>query len=322
MPCKPVLQTTMLCGSLTLLMTSGCGEEGTPSPIDEPNEIDTPSAESAEDQPKAPDTARAAPPAADLPASFTDSVQGYHQKQVPFEMILIPGDEAKGIKPFYIGKTEVSRAMFLRWAYGDDVEDAFELAKLIEKGLRPSPIYSEHVALHVARGKGDWLAYPAIGMSHLTARSYCLWLSEKTGKRYRLPNDVEWLHALELSGGVPNDREALLRQAMLEDNTEWTIDGFFPEPRRVAEGEPNRLGLVNLLGNATEWVESDAEDRWVRGGHFGLKADDLTETWKAIEDQSVWNETYPQLPYSRFWYLDFYYTGLRLVCEVESVEPE
>ena len=259
---------------------------------------------------------------ADLPASFTDRVLGYHDKQVPFEMILIPGDAGGGIKPFYVGKTEVSREMFLRWAYAQDLESVVEIAKLIEKGLRPSPIYSEHIALHVARGEGNWLEYPAIGMSQLTAKSYCLWLSEQTGKRYRLPTDEEWMHVLKLSGGVPKDRDELLEQATLEDNTEWTFDGFFPQPRRVADGKPNKLGLVNLLGNATEWVESNDKERWVRGGHFALKARDLTGDWRAVEDQSVWNETYPQLPPSRFWYLDFYYTGLRLVCEVDSVEVD
>jgi formylglycine-generating enzyme required for sulfatase activity len=154
-------------------------------------------------------------------------------------------------------------------------------------------------------------------MSWRTAQAYCLWLSEQTGKKYRLPTDEEWMHVLELSGGVPEDREALLSIALFEDNVEWGELGFFPQPRRVDEGKLNKLGLINLLGNATEWVEPAEKEKWVRGGHFGLKADAFTKDWRAVEDQSVWNESYPQLPYSRFWYLDFYYTGLRLVCEAE-----
>ncbi|MEM6259699.1 MAG: SUMF1/EgtB/PvdO family nonheme iron enzyme [Planctomycetota bacterium] len=257
------------------------------------------------------------------PDSFTDKVLGYQEKQVPFEMVLIAGDEAKGIDPFYIGKTEVSREMFLRWAYGGDLQDGDfnEYHKLIEKDLRPSPIYSEHTALHVARMEEDWLAYPALGMSWRTAQAYCIWLSEQTGKTYRLPTDDEWMHVLELSGGVPSDPKQLLDQAVLEDNAAYDIFGFHL-PRKSDEGVPNRLGLLNLLGNATEWVEPTKEERWVRGGHFALKAEELTDDWRATEDQAVWNEHYPGIPPSRHWYLDFYFTGLRLVCEVESVEPE
>lgn len=126
------------------------------------------------------------------------------------------------------------------------------------------------------------------------------------------------MHVLKLSGGVPKDRAELLSVALLEDNVEWGELGFFPQPRRVDEGKPNKLGLINLLGNATEWVKPTKDEKWVRGGHFGLKADAFSNDWRAVEDQSIWNETYPQLPPSRFWYLDFFYTGLRLVCEPEK----
>jgi hypothetical protein len=304
---------TQHCAFIALLFMVGC--EDVSSPADQ--QLPAPLAPQVEvEQSPSPD-----PLPAHLPASFTDHVLGYHKKQVPFEMVLIPGDEAKGIKPFYVGQTEVSRAMFLRWAYGDDIEIQ-KRAELEAKGLRPSPIYSEHTALHVGRGVDDWLAYPALGMSWLTAQSYCLWLSEQTGKTYRLPTDKEWMHVLERSGGVPTKKEDLLSQALLEDNADWDVFDFFPQPRPVAKGKPNKIGLLNLLGNATEWVQPTEEARWVRGGHFGLKAEALTDDWRAVEDQSVWNESYPQLPPSRFWYLDFYFTGLRLVCEVESVKEE
>ncbi|MFK7790777.1 MAG: formylglycine-generating enzyme family protein, partial [Phycisphaeraceae bacterium] len=177
------------------------------------------------------------------------------------------------------------------------------------------PMYGDHIALGVARDRPDWLDIPAIGMSWLTAQAYCDWLSEETGKTYRLPTDEEWMYVLELSGGVPKERETLLSQGLFDDNADLGERWFYPQPRRVDEGTPNRLGLLNLLGNATEWVEPTEKERWVRGGHFGLKAKDFTNDWRAVEDQEIWNETYPQVPASRFWYLDFYYTGLRLVCE-------
>ncbi|MEM9348370.1 MAG: SUMF1/EgtB/PvdO family nonheme iron enzyme [Planctomycetota bacterium] len=314
MRCKPVLQTTMLCCSLTLLMTSGCGEESTPSPIDEPNESDTPSAESAEGQPGAPDTARGAPPPADLPAAFTDYVPTYHDKKVAFDMVYIPGDLAKQIKPFYVAKTEVTWEMFEFWMNGEDLGTASEQAEARSKGLRPS--YLGHGHPQTDLGLIDDKQQPAIGMSWRVAQTFCRWLSEQTGKHYRLPTDNEWQYLLEQSGGVPEDSKNLLNHALFVDNADWE-ELLFTKPRRVAQGKPDRFGLYDLIGNAAEWVQPMGGKRWVRGGHFGMEAKDFTDDWLSVEDHSVWNESYPALPLSESWYIDHYYQGIRLVCSID-----
>jgi formylglycine-generating enzyme required for sulfatase activity len=38
-------------------------------------------------------------------------------------------------------------------------------------------------------GKGG---HPAICMTQLSAKMYCMWLSARTGKFYRLPTEAEW----------------------------------------------------------------------------------------------------------------------------------
>ena len=55
--------------------------------------------------------------------AFTDYVP-YPSRRVAFEMVLIPGNTTQGIKPFYVGKTEVTWDMFRRWSYGDDLVTA------------------------------------------------------------------------------------------------------------------------------------------------------------------------------------------------------
>ena len=149
------------------------------------------------------------------PDKFTDTIrfdfsentpQGYlrdtmvwvkieRSEQVPFIMTYVPGDPSAGVKPFYLSATEVSATMFYPWATGNGLagQDWVEWAK---QGLRPSRI-SEFV-----RQYGP-LDRPALGMSRRCAELYCAWLSEQTGRAYRLPTDKEWQTALKLAGGVP-----------------------------------------------------------------------------------------------------------------------
>lgn len=304
---------------LGLAMLHACT---TPAPRDAPA-AKTAAQPDAQDHTQQPDT-KPAPP-----ASFTDHVAYYKNEQIPFEMVLIPGSDDGGLTPFYIAKTEVSWDMFIRWSYGEDLQDEknqyAKWAKLRDKGLRPSLAYSEQPGHGLGRSDlKEWKRRPVVGLSWLTARGYCLWLSEKTGRTYRLPTDQEWRHVLELSGGVPRNRTELFEQAQLIDNAQWRQDPFIDQAVTlpVASKKANALGLHDLLGNAAEWVQPEDGKRWVRGGSIWTHAKDLTADWRAVEDQSIWNETYPDFPVSRFWYVDRYDVGFRLVCEVEKPTQE
>lgn len=247
---------------------------------------------------------------ASLPKTYTDSVKYPDREPIPFEMVLVPGGD--GVGPFYMGKHEVTWEMFYNWAYGSDI-NANQYAELQGKNLRPSPLYEDCNQLKLGLGKR-----PALSMSRTTAEAFAKWVSDQTGKTYRIPTDAEWMHALKLGGGMPETEEELFAQAVFIDNAEIQFDPPFLELTDiVGTKQPNALGIHDMIGNAAEWVTDTAADRVVRGGHFMLKADEWTPAWKGVEDQGIWNETYPQLPVSKFWYRDHYYQGIRLVAEVE-----
>ena len=256
-------------------------------------------------------TARAAKAAVDQPlANFTEKIK---PTLVEFDMVLVPGDNAKGIEPFYIGKTEVTWNEFDFWALCKNMPDK-ESINEISKQLRPS---APHDLEKIYRGWGRD-KQPVVGVSRLSAELYCKWLSAQTGRTYRLPTPAEWNRAFELGGGdldAVTDSETLLKSAWFDENGVATDDEGFDQERAmpVATLAPNKLGIHDMLGNAAEWVDGD--EHVVRGGHFKLSSDELTGDHREVEDQDIWNKDYPQEPKSKWWYVNADYVGFRVVCE-------
>ena len=247
-----------------------------------------------------------------LPKAFTAQVQYPGQDPIPFDMVLVPGEGEVG--PFYMAKHEVTWEMFYNWAYGADI-DADTYADLQKKNLRPSPLYEDCDQLKLGLGKR-----PAVSMSRVTAEAFAKWVSEQTGKSFRIPTDAEWQTALKLGGGVPAGRDELFKQAVFLNNAEEQFEPpFLWLSDEVGTKQANALGIHDMLGNAAEWVVDTGADRIVRGGHFmqDLDSEAISADWKSVASQAIWNETYPQEPKSKFWYRDHYYQGIRLVADVE-----
>jgi len=223
-----------------------------------------------------------------------------------FEMIKVPGDSFKGIADFYLGQCEVKWDAFDYWALCQDIsEKQAVLAR--NKLLRPSAPHDLQ-AIYRGWGRKD---QPVIGVSRKSAELYCQWLSEQTGKPYRLPTSQEWMHAFELGGQTElSEKEKI---AWYLNNT-LDDEGFYNRAMKVGTRQPNKLGIHDMLGNASEWV---SDQLVVRGGNFLTNAEDLAGTHAEAEDQNIWNANYPQLPKSIWWYKDANYVGFRVVCEAK-----
>ena len=122
-------------------------------------------------------TSKGAVDIASLPKSFTDHVDYQNARgddnivdlgyEVPFEMILIPGDAEQGIQPFYVQKTEATWQMFRAWSYCTDIEDPLHAATLKDDLLRPTPCYEDASRGHGFDGKA------VLGVSRRNAEAFC-----------------------------------------------------------------------------------------------------------------------------------------------------
>lgn len=102
---------------------------------------------------------------------------------------------------------------------------------------------------------------PVINVVWDDAQAYAAWLSEQTGKRYRLPSEAEWEYAARAGtttrywwGDDVGDNHANCDGC----GSQWDSRQTAP----VGSFEPNAFGLHDMLGNVWEWVEDCWHDRY------------------------------------------------------------
>jgi len=107
-------------------------------------------------------------------------------------------------------------------------------------------------------GRGD---RPVMNVSWKEALAYTQWLSEKTGRPYRLPSDAEWEYAHragEMSRYAWGNEVEFARANCEGCGSLWDGDQTAPVGRFAA----NAFGLYDTAGNVFEWVADCFHDRF------------------------------------------------------------
>ncbi|MBE9517963.1 MAG: SUMF1/EgtB/PvdO family nonheme iron enzyme, partial [Bacteroidetes bacterium] len=299
--------------------------------------------------------------------NFTEYVPG---SNVSFEMLAIPGgsfqmgspedepfrNEDEGptvevsISSFFMAKIEVTwdeyLAFFKQTGSLIKTTDTYSIDQGEVDGISgPTPPYG---APDQGWGKGKM---PAITMTHHAAEVYCQWLSEITGKTYRLPTEAEWEYAVRGGTSTPyffdGDPRRYVNKGIRNklfgvDTTGINSFITYNENSRARSAGPdqvieNPFGLVNMLGNVAEfcadWYAEDAyaqypegiqvnpagpssgEERVVRGGSYREDAAHVRSASRDFTETEAWMNTDPQIPKSVWWYSDCFHVGFRVVCE-------
>lgn len=231
---------------------------------------------------------------ADSPASgpspaFTQRIEG---TTVTIEMVQTAPASGE-TAALWMSRTEIPWDLYNVYVYSLDVAVAGEEADGI---TRPSKPY-----VPPDRGFGT-NGYPAIGMTHHAAASFCQWLSARTGRTYRLPTEAEWEAACAAGQTEDPDRVA------------WHAGNAGGTTHPLASKEANALGLYDMLGNVAEWTDGRDGRPVARGGSY-LDAP-ATLTCDTRQHQTpAWNTSDPQIPKSRWWLADCSFVGFRIVCE-------
>ena len=109
------------------------------------------------------------------------------------------------------------------------------------------------------------LDLPITNISVKDAEEYLKWLTDNTKKKYRLPSKKEWLYA------------AKSKQISLDPNRNCKLNtrGISKGSKlvRATIGSKNSWGLVNYVGNASEWVYDKGRKLVAIGGSYNVPMD-------------------------------------------------
>ncbi len=279
--------------------------------------------------------------------TFTETIPG---TQITFRMTFVPGgsfslgspeteagrdaDEGPqrrvGVDAFWMGVHEVTYDAFSIFQHrnlDNGLGGSSELPFGVDMITRPSQAYEDP-----AHGMGA-TGHPMVGMTRVAAMEFARWLSEKTGRLYRLPTEAEWEHACRAGGDdvytFGDNPGTLVEHAWYANNSGDTF-------HEVGLKEPNAWGIHDLHGNVAEWTM----DRYAADFYAGIPDDEPTANPRAEQstrglgvvrggaynddaaglrcaerfaETTRWKRRDPQMPKSRWWNTDSPHLGFRLM---------
>lgn len=237
------------------------------------------------------------------------------------------------ISPFWMAKLEITWDLYEQWSLDldrqnrDKTKGVTKADQSADAVTRPSKPY---VDMSFGMGKKG---FPAVCMTQKAAKVFCLWLSAKTGRTYRLPTEAEWEYACRAGTksaySFGNDPKQLREYGWFEGNSEEAY-------HKGGLKKPNPWGLYDMHGNVAEWcldqyrpkgypkakkslllVDPLVEPktlypRVVRGGSWADGPLLLRSAARRGSDPD-WKIQDPQIPQSVWYHTDAPFVGFRVV---------
>jgi formylglycine-generating enzyme required for sulfatase activity len=169
-------------------------------------------------------------------------------------------------EPFAMGRFEVTVGQFRAFAQETGYEPT-PGCRIWNEMWTDSPIHGWQNPGQPERLDDD---LPVVCTSWLDAQAYLTWLSEKTGKTYRLPSESEWEYAARAGTSSARFWGESWNEGCEHANTydiagrkaypffDWVhaaCNDHHPGLSPVGSFKPNAFGLFDMVGNVWEWTE-------------------------------------------------------------------
>ncbi|MDR0871596.1 MAG: SUMF1/EgtB/PvdO family nonheme iron enzyme [Planctomycetaceae bacterium] len=233
----------------------------------------------------------------------------------------LPRKQVEIKRPFWMAATEVTNQLYAQF---DPQHDS----RYIDQWCK------DHTTPGYPANKPE---QPVIRVNWNQAAEFCKWLSEKTGKKFRLPTEQEWEWACRAGAGTPMwygnldaDFGKLENMADMQTkkfvvrgvnpqpiNNPPDVEAFIPRAEGVDDGnmieqnvgsyQTNPWGLFDMHGSVAEWTGSDYID--------GSSAADARKVAKggSWRDRPKWSRAGVRRAYQP--YQPVFNVGIRVVCE-------
>jgi formylglycine-generating enzyme required for sulfatase activity len=104
---------------------------------------------------------------------------------------------------------------------------------------------------------------PVTSVSWFDASMFCSWLSQNTGKPYRLPSEAEWERAAR--GGLEGRLYTWGDEAPQQQPDYFEL--WLTGPERVGQRPPNGFGLHDISENVHEWCADWYDQHYYAGSN-------------------------------------------------------
>jgi formylglycine-generating enzyme required for sulfatase activity len=208
-------------------------------------------------------------------------------------MTSIPGgkvqmrDAEAIVKPFSLGRHEVTRGQFLAFVTATD--------------YRPQPAAnSDDGACDIERvnwktpGFDQTDEHPVVCVSVVDAQAYIAWLNQWSSLKFRLPTEAEWEYAARAGTNTAywygDEYDPGMSNGLGATGRDLWEKGTAP----VGQFRANPFGLKDMLGNVSEWVSDCADSETagarscvVRGGNWTSDATGSQASFVTREDSTL-----------------------------------
>ncbi len=268
-----------------------------------------------------------------------------NQNTLP-ELVRIPGGSFQmgggsdfvEVSTFYISKFEVTNAQYCaflnemgnqieggaRWINIGQSEDGYS-CKITPKGTK----------FQVVSGFED---HPVTFVTWYGANSYCEWLSNKTGKQYRLPSEAEWEYVAgngvkhttyswgfeapsgKEGGNVPDVSycKSIAGNDIINEFPYGDYNDGFVSSAPIGSFSPNDFDVHDMSGNVWEWcydvVKKDNNNYGViKGGSWRCSKENFFKYYKKNKEVTFGQRYDTKITYINFldYEFDDYYANYR-----------